>query len=105
MPRGSISLVSRDAVAMALAIGIATALNMVTAAVLINAATGQVNSGGLSENGTQVLTGWGGGIIGILGAVFGYRAGRETTMRQQDGITGELEMGHPPDDGVTDEEA
>lgn len=70
---------SRDLIALTLAVGIAVALNMVTLAVLINAANSSVNSGGLSENGTQVLTGWGGGIIGILGAVFGYRAGQQST--------------------------
>jgi hypothetical protein len=29
---------------------------------------------GISENGTQVLTGWGGGILGVLGAYVGYKA-------------------------------
>lgn len=71
---------SRDLIALTLAVGIATALNMVTLAVLINAATTTSNAGGLSENGTQVLTGWGGGIIGILGAVFGYRAGQQSAV-------------------------
>lgn len=64
---------SRDWIALTLAIGICTALNLVTIGVMLAA----LNRGdySLSENATQILTGWGGGIIGILGAVFGYRAG------------------------------
>jgi hypothetical protein len=63
---------------MILAIGLATAMNMFTFAVLYDALT-QPDQSGLSENATQVLTGWGGGVIGILGAVFGYRAGAAQT--------------------------
>jgi hypothetical protein len=72
----------RDYIALALAIGICTALNMITFAVLFDAVynhrPGQIlqGAGGLGENTTQILTGWGGGIIGILGAVFGYKAGQ-----------------------------
>lgn len=65
--------VSRDWVALVLAVGLVTAMNTFTAAVLYDAIVSQ--EAGLSENATQVLTGWGGGIIGILGAVFGMRAG------------------------------
>jgi len=69
---------SRDLIALVLAVGLCTALNLVTFAVLYDALTNPEGSG-LSENATQILTGWGGGVIGILGAVFGYRAGRDTT--------------------------
>ncbi|HKE79013.1 MAG TPA: hypothetical protein VKB54_06880 [Solirubrobacteraceae bacterium] len=63
-------------VAILLAIGLATALNMITFAVLYVAVFGSSDvPGGLSENATQVLTGWGGGIVGILGAFVGYRLG------------------------------
>lgn len=61
----------RDWVALILAVGLVTAMNTFTLAVLWDAVTSQES--GLSENATQVLTGWGGGIIGILGAVFGAR--------------------------------
>ena len=67
---------SRDWVAIILAVGLATALNMIVAAILYDAIR-HPESAGISENATQILTGWGGGVIGILGAVFGYRAGQE----------------------------
>jgi hypothetical protein len=57
-------------------VGICTALNIITIAVLYDALFSKP-SGGLSENATQVLTGWGGGIIGIIGALVGYRAGEQ----------------------------
>ena len=66
---------SRDWVALILAVGLATAMNLFTVAVLWDALTNPDGSG-LSENATQVLPGWGGGVIGNLGAVFGYRAGQ-----------------------------
>lgn len=68
---------SSDWVALILAIGLATALNLITAAVMYDAV--RSDTPGLSENATQILTGWGGGVIGILGAVFGYRAGSTPT--------------------------
>ena len=64
----------RDVVAVILAVGIATALNVIVFAVLYDAIRSE--GPGLSENATQILTGWGGGIIGVLGAYIGYRAGR-----------------------------
>jgi hypothetical protein len=80
------STIGRDAVAVILAVGISTALNVMVLATLYVAIAGNSDvSGGLSENATQVLTGWGGGIIGILGAVFGYRAGaQQERTRQRD---------------------
>jgi len=67
-----------ERVAVVLAVGITSALNFVTLALIWAAynrlgTTGQ----GLSENGTQLLTGWGGGIIGVLGAYVGYSFGRK----------------------------
>jgi hypothetical protein len=64
---------ARDWVAIILAIGVATALNAIVAAVLIDAL--RSDGPGLSENATQVLTAAFGGIIGVLGAYIGYRAG------------------------------
>jgi hypothetical protein len=40
---------------------------------------------GLSENATQILTGWGGGIIGVIGALVGYKAG-ETKRDNEDEV-------------------
>jgi len=65
---------ARDVVAIVLAVGVATALNVIVAAVLYDAIRSE--GPGLSENATQILTGWGGGIIGVLGAYVGYKAGK-----------------------------
>lgn len=62
-----------DAVAVILAVGICTALNLFTIAVLTDAVFS--SAPGLSENSTQILNSWGTGIISIIGAVVGYRAG------------------------------
>jgi hypothetical protein len=75
---------SRDWVAIILAVGLSTALNLITFAVLWDALANP-QSAGLSENATQVLTGWGGGVVGILGAVFGYRAGQQRQPPDDDG--------------------
>jgi hypothetical protein len=72
----------RDWIALVLAVGLCTSLNVVTVAVMYDAI--RSDSPGLSENATQILTGWGGGIIGILGAVFGYRAGQQQQSDQLD---------------------
>src|SRR5262245_48231980 len=58
-------------VALVLAVGIATAINAITVAVLYDAIFSK--GPGLSENATQVLTTAFGGIIGVLGAYVGYR--------------------------------
>jgi multisubunit Na+/H+ antiporter MnhB subunit len=63
----------RDAVAIVLAVGIATAINLITFAVLYDALFSE--GPGLSENATQVLVTAFGGIIGVLGSYIGFRAG------------------------------
>ena len=66
-------------VAVILAVGISASLFLVTAA-LLAAAWMRFSSGvgeGLSENGTQLLTGWGGGIIGVLGSYIGFTFGKK----------------------------
>jgi hypothetical protein len=65
---------SKDWVMLICAIGLATAFNLITFAVLYDAIFSE--GPGLSDNATQVLTGWGGGIIGLLGAYVGYKASR-----------------------------
>ena len=64
----------RDWVPLLLAIGLATALNLITAMALWEAIfkTGQA---GLSENATQILTTAFGGIIGVIGSYLGFRSG------------------------------
>lgn len=67
---------TRDLVALTLAIGAATALNLITIGVLIAAwFRGQRNGDyALSENATQVLIAAFGGFIGILGGYVGGSA-------------------------------
>jgi membrane associated rhomboid family serine protease len=58
-------------VALILAAGLTMAINCFALAMLWEAIR-KPEQAGLSENATQVLTGAFGGIIGILGAYFGY---------------------------------
>lgn len=74
---------ARDWIAFTLAVGLCTALNMITVAILYDAINDPAQAG-ISENAVQILTGWGGGIIGILGAVFGYRAGENARNSRDD---------------------
>jgi hypothetical protein len=60
-------------IALVLAVGLATGFNCFCFAVLYDAIVSE--GSGLSENATQVLTGWGGGMIGVLGAYVGYTIG------------------------------
>lgn len=76
----------RELVALVLAIGLAASLLTIVAAVMYDAV--RSDTPGLSENATQILTGWGGGIIGIVGSYLGYRAGESTDRERQ----------RPPDD-------
>lgn len=65
-------------VAVIMAIGISLALNMMTFAAIYAAFhIPQGADPGLSENATQVLTGWGGGMIGVLGAYVGAVFGKK----------------------------
>jgi hypothetical protein len=69
-----------NTVAIVLSVGMCTALNLFVVAVLLDAL---FSAGpGLSENATQILTGWGGGIVGVVGAVVGYKSG-EASGRSQ----------------------
>jgi hypothetical protein len=65
-------------VAIILAVGIASALNIITTAMMVMVALRLAVgvTAGLGENATQILTGWGGGIIGVLGAYVGHAFGR-----------------------------
>ena len=72
---------SGGSVALVLAVSLAIAFNVFTLAVLYTAIQNQT---ALSENATQVLTGWGGGIIGILGAYIGYRLGSTSSDDSED---------------------
>ena len=88
----------RDWVAIILAVGIATAINLITFAVLYDAV---FSAGpGLSENATQVLTTAFGGIIGVLGAFVGFKTGQmqngqmvPESGREAEVVTGRQEVG------------
>lgn len=67
----------RTIVATVLAIGICTAINLIVIAVLYDAIFSE--GPGLSENATQILSTTFGGILGVLGAYIGFRAGQETS--------------------------
>ena len=87
----------RDAIALVLAIGLVTALNVICVAILYDALRDPAEAG-ISENATQILTGWGGGIIGILGAVFGYKAGQQAGATDEPADRGQGTLAHPAGD-------
>lgn len=72
----------KDWVALTLAIGISTAVNVITFAVLYDAIMSE--GPGLSENATQVLVAAFGGMIGVIGSYVGYRAGSIDQQRLKD---------------------
>jgi uncharacterized membrane protein len=79
-----------ERVAVILAIGISLSLNVVTCAMMYAAWT-RITAGGtvgLSENGTQLLTGWGGGIIGVLGSYIGFTFGKRYNGKGPEPVDG-----------------
>jgi len=80
-------------VTLVLAIALGTALNAFTFAILYESVF-RTESAGISENAVQVLTGWGGGMIGIIGAFIGYRVGSSQNGTQT------TETGAPHDDNT-----
>ena len=65
----------RDWAVIILAAALGVALVVVTAAILYTAINNPRGGLAVTETDVQLLTGWGGGIIGILGAYVGFRAG------------------------------
>ena len=66
-------------VAIILAVGMVVAINLFTFAAVYSAVA---TNDQLSENATQILTGWGGGVIGVIGAIVGYTAGHNAAERR-----------------------
>lgn len=69
-------------VAVVLAVGLATAVNLITVGVLYDAIFSE--GPGLSSNATQILTTVFGGIVGILGSYIGYRAAAAGSQQPQE---------------------
>lgn len=74
---------SVDIAIIILAVGFAFSLLIVTVAVFYDSVVSPA-SAGLSDNATLVLTGWGGGVVGILGGYVGYKAnGKSSGQAEQ----------------------
>jgi Mn2+/Fe2+ NRAMP family transporter len=74
---------AKDWAVVILAISFGVALILVCAAVLWNALHNGQAGLSVTENDTQLLMAWGGGIIGILGAVVGGRIGERRDQTQR----------------------
>ena len=66
---------SKDWAVIILAAAFGIALIVVTVAVLWTAINNGKPGLAVTEQDVQLLTGWGGGVIGVLGAYVGFRAG------------------------------
>lgn len=86
----------RDGVAIVLAIGLATSVNIITLAVLYEAIE---QNAPLSENATQVLTTAFSGMVGILGAYIGFRIG--DNHKREHEHDDRPDWPTPPDDAPT----
>lgn len=74
-----------DKVAVILAGGMVFALNLFIVAAIFEAYSNPVTLPvGLSDNATQVLTGWGGGIVGVIGALVGVRVGKSVPKPEKE---------------------
>jgi hypothetical protein len=84
----------KDLVAIIMAIGLATALNLITLGVLFNAFFRGRNGGdpSISENATQILIASFGGMIGVIGSYIGYRAGAAQAQAFNDATEAAKEM-------------
>lgn len=67
--------------AIILAVGIAVALLMLTGTALYATIHHDMDPPRLVAI-TQMLTGWGGGIVGVLGAYVGYSFGKRSTLEE-----------------------
>jgi hypothetical protein len=72
-----------DRVALVLAIGMVVNLLVIALMVFYAAVFQTLEAPGIIAA-TQVLTGWGGGIVGILGGYVGYRASRKIEKNKEE---------------------
>lgn len=82
-----------DVVAIILAIGLVSAVCLITIGVLVDAIASE--GPGLSDNATQILTATLGGIIGVLGSYVGFRV----SAQQSDRTAANLEAVQTPGPG------
>jgi hypothetical protein len=67
-----------------LAVSIGAALNLlILVAVVAAVVTGDTAPGGLTDNATKILSGWGIGILAIVGALVGVNVGRTGVRTDQ----------------------
>ena len=84
----------KDWVALVLAVGLTLAVNTITLGILIAAFSRAKATNGvyaLSENATQILVSVFGGMIGVLGAYLGYRAGERGAKEHYDALNADPE--------------
>jgi hypothetical protein len=67
-----------DTVAVILATGMAVSMAIITGSIAWAVINQTLPDGGLGENATQVLIGWGGGVIGVLGSYLGLLYNRRS---------------------------
>lgn len=86
----------RDTIAVILAVGLATGVNLITFAALYDAL--RSDTPGLSENATQIMTTAFGGIVGVLGGYIGGRAVEraQTNQAEREAASSEVEKPEPP---------
>jgi hypothetical protein len=68
-----------ETVAIVLAVGVSISLLALTGTVMWAITRGETSDPARLIAVTQVLTGWGGGILGVLGAYVGYSFGRDSS--------------------------
>lgn len=68
-------------VVIILALGLTIALDLITLTIYVAVANAQM--GVLGENTTQILMGWGGGIISVLAGFCGYIIGKKEERGQR----------------------
>lgn len=88
----------KEWVAVILAIGLGTAVNLIVIGGFASAIYRQAE---LSENATQVMTAVFGGIVGVLGSFVGYKAGQageRSQQREYQRGRGDQDVASPPSD-------
>lgn len=84
-----------DIVAIILSLSIGIALNLFIIGAAVEAYANNVTLPiGLSDNATQILGAWGGGIISVIGALVGVRIGRQLPKPESGNINDNSSSSH-----------